>query len=463
VNAKARILVVDDERSMQEFLEILFRRDGYEVAAAGDVATALVALESDDYDLMITDIQMPGRSGLDLLRAAREASPDTVVIVITAFSTTETAITAMKEGAYDYITKPFQVDEIRLVVGKALEKKLLASENRRLRTELRSQRRHRSLVGTSPSMQSVYQLISQVAATKTNVLIVGESGTGKELVARAIHAESDRHDKAFVAVNCAAIPENLLESELFGHVKGAFTGAVQNKEGLFEVADGGTLFLDEVGDLTPPLQVKLLRAIQEKTIRRVGGTNDRRVDARILAATNRRLEDEVMAGRFREDLYYRLNVIQMPLPSLRDRMEDLPLLAQYFVEKYTRELDKPLRGLSDETLRRLAEYRFPGNVRELENIIERAVALSQDEWIQAEALPPTVLQSPASREGIQIPPEGVNLDEILASYERRFLLDALGRSGGVKKRAAQLLGISFRSFRYRLEKLGLDDEAAGSS
>jgi two-component system response regulator PilR (NtrC family) len=312
-------------------------------------------------------------------------------------------------------------------------------------------------------MQSVYELISQVAATKTNVLIVGESGTGKELVARAIHAESDRHDKAFVAVNCAAIPENLLESELFGHVKGAFTGAVQNKEGLFEVADGGTLFLDEVGDLTPPLQVKLLRAIQEKTIRRVGGTNDRRVDARILAATNRRLEDEVMAGRFREDLYYRLNVIQMPLPSLRDRMEDLPLLAQYFVEKYTRELDKPLRGLSDETLRRLAEYRFPGNVRELENIIERAVALSQDEWIQAEALPPTVLQSPASREGIQIPPEGVNLDEILASYERRFLLDALGRSGGVKKRAAQLLGISFRSFRYRLEKLGLDDEAAGSS
>lgn len=460
---KARILVVDDERSMQEFLEILFRREGYEVAVAGDFASALVALESDDYDLMITDVQMPDRSGLELLRAARETSPDTMVIVITAFATTETAIAAMKEGAYDYITKPFQVDEIRLVVEKALEKKLLASENRRLRTELRSQRRHRSLIGTSLSMQRVYELITQVAATKTNVLIVGESGTGKELVARAIHAESDRHDNAFVAVNCAAIPENLLESELFGHIKGAFTGAVQNKEGLFEVADRGTLFLDEVGDLTPPLQVKLLRAIQEKTIRRVGGTNDRRIDARIVAATNRRLEDEVAAGRFREDLYYRLNVIQMSLPSLRDRMEDLPLLAQHFVEKYTRELNKPVRGLSDEALRRLAEYRFPGNVRELENIIERAVALSQEEWIRTDALPPTVVQSRSGREDVQVPPEGVNLDEILAGYERRFLLDALGRSGGVKKRAAQLLGISFRSFRYRLEKLGLDDEAAGSS
>lgn len=460
MRGRARILVVDDEPSMREFLEILFRREGYEVSAASDYDTARLALESDDYDLMISDIQMPGRSGLELLRTCHDVSPDTVVIMITAFATTENAIEAMKEGAYDYITKPFQVDEIRLVVEKALEKKLLASENRRLRSELRSQQRHRSLVGSSSSMQRVYELIGQVASTKTNILIAGESGTGKELVARAIHAESDRAEKPFVAVNCAAIPETLLESELFGHVKGAFTGAIHNKSGLFEMADGGTLFLDEVGDLTPPLQVKLLRAIQDKTIRRVGGTQDRRIDTRILAATNRRLEDEVAEGRFREDLYYRLNVIQIELPPLRERLDDLPLLAHHFVEKYARELEKPIRGLTEEALRRLSEYRFPGNVRELENIIERAVALSRDEWIDVDALPPTVLQHPLEVENLHVPAEGINLDAILAETERRYLLDALARAGGIKKRAAQLLGISFRSFRYRLEKLGLDDGSA---
>jgi len=455
----ARILVVDDERSMQEFLEILLRKEGYEVATAGDVDGALLALESDDYDLVISDIQMPGKSGLDLLRAIRSAQADALVIMITAFATTETAIAAMKEGAYDYLTKPFKVDEIRLVVQKALEKKLLASENARLRHELRSERRERPLVGNSPRMQQLYDMISRVAATKTNVLIVGESGTGKELVARAIHAESERSERPFVALNCAAIPENLLESELFGHVKGSFTGAVGNKAGLFEMADAGTLFLDEVGELTAPLQVKLLRAIQEKTIRRVGGTSDRRVDVRILAATNRRLEEEVAASRFREDLYYRLNVIQLQLPSLRERMEDLPLLVHHFVEKYARELGKPVRGLSDEAMQRLRAHAFPGNVRELENVVERAVALSRGEWIDADSLPPALLEPPDARPALPQPGAQVQLDHLVADYERGLLLEALRRAGGVKKRAAQLLGISFRSFRYRLEKLGLDEPA----
>jgi two-component system response regulator PilR (NtrC family) len=460
MSTRARILVVDDERSMREFLEILLRKEGYEVATAGDVDGALLALESDDYDLVISDIQMPGRSGLDLLKAIRDASTDALVIMITAFATTETAIAAMKEGAYDYVTKPFKVDEIKLVVQKALEKKLLASENARLRHELRSERRDRQLVGTSRRMQQVYEMIGRIAATKTNVLIVGESGTGKELVARAIHTESDRADAPFVALNCAAIPENLLESELFGHVKGSFTGAVGNKPGLFESADSGTLFLDEVGELSLPLQVKLLRAIQEKTIRRVGGNSDRRVDVRILAATNRRLEDEVAAGRFREDLYYRLNVIQLELPPLRERMEDLPLLVHHFVEKYARELSKPVRGVAEEAMSRLRAHAWPGNVRELENGIERAVALSRGEWIEAEALPPTLGQGGEERAAApaRLPDGGVDLDNLVADYERGLLLDALRRAGGVKKRAAQLVGISFRSFRYRLEKLGLDDD-----
>jgi two-component system, NtrC family, response regulator PilR len=455
----SRILVVDDERSMREFLEILLRKEGYEVATAGDVDGALLALESDDYDLVVSDIQMPGKSGLDLLKAIRDVQSDALVVMITAFATTETAIAAMKEGAYDYVTKPFKVDEIKLVIQKALEKKVLSTENARLRSELRSERRERPLVGNSGAMQQVYEMVGGIASTKTNVLIVGESGTGKELVARAIHSESDRADAAFVALNCAAIPENLLESELFGHVKGAFTGAVGNKAGLFESADGGTLFLDEVGELSLPLQVKLLRAIQEKTIRRVGGTSDRRVDVRILAATNRRLEDEVAAGRFREDLYYRLNVIQLELPPLRDRMEDLPLLVHHFVEKFARELAKPLRGVSDEAMARLRAHAWPGNVRELENGIERAVALSRSEWIEAESLPPALGHAAEERHGgPQALPEGrVDLDNLVADYERGLLLHALARAGGVKKRAAHFLGISFRSFRYRLEKLGLDD------
>ena len=451
-----RVLVVDDEQSMQEFLEIFFRREGHEVMTLGDVDSALMALESDDFDVVISDIQMPGRSGLELLREARNLAPETIFIMITAFASTETAIEAMREGAYDYITKPFKVEEIRLTLEKALEKKLLRTENQRLKSELRGARRDRSIVGNSAAIQRVFELVDQVAATKTNVLISGESGTGKELVARAVHDRSQRSDAPFVAINCGAIPENLLESELFGHVKGAFTGAVQNKAGLFESADKGTLFLDEIGELTASLQVKLLRAIQEKRIRRVGGTRDEAVDVRILAATNQRLEEEVAGGRFREDLYYRLNVIQITLPPLRERTDDIPLLVMHFAEKYARELDREIDGIDDAALAKLSEYPFPGNVRELENVIERAVALSRSRTIGLDALPPSVLRPTTSAPVSRIPTEGVSLEDLVADYERGLLTEALERAGGVKKRAAVLLGISFRSFRYRLEKLHLD-------
>ena len=458
----ARILVVDDERSMREFLEILFRREGYDVATAGDVDGALVAVSSDDFDVVITDVQMPGRTGLELLREVKACSPETVVIMITAFATTETAIQAMKQGAYDYINKPFQTDEVLLVVEKALEKRQLTSENERLRTELRRGARQRSMVGTSTAMQKVYDLVAQVAGTKTNVLVCGESGTGKELVARAIHEQSDREGKPFVAVNCGAIPENLLESELFGHVKGAFTGAVQNKPGLFEMADGGTIFLDEIGELPQSLQVKLLRVIQEKTLRRVGGNQDQTVDVRIVAATNRDLREEAGAGRFREDLYYRLNVIQITLPPLRQRMEDVPLLVQHFVEKFAAELGRETPSVAATAMERILAYPFPGNVRELENTIERAVALCSGERIEADLLPASVLEPVAVRPGAGgLPASGANLDDLVSGYERSLLREALERSGGVKKRAAALLGISFRSFRYRLDKLGLDDADAG--
>jgi len=456
----ARVLVVDDERGMRDFLEIFFRREGMEVTTASSVAEARALVEVDDFDLLMTDVQMPGGTGIELLRSVKETAPETVVIVMTAFATTETAIEAMKEGAYDYLTKPFKIDEVRLVVNKALEKKLLSVENKRLRSELRTQARQRVLIGTSTAMQRVYDLMAQVAATRTSVLVCGESGTGKELVARGIHDLSERRDKAFVAVNCGAIPENLLESELFGHVKGAFTGAVSNKPGLFEVAHGGTLFLDEVGELPQTLQVKLLRALQEKQVRRVGGNADTAVDVRIVTATNRDLHADAQAGRFREDLYYRLNVIQLTLPPLRERMEDVPLLAQHFLEKFAREQGRPACRLSDGTLARILAYDFPGNVRELENTIERAVALCRGDVIEPELLPSALLAPRAtSAAAAQLPASGANLDALMDAFERDLLVAALAKSGGVKKRAAQLLGITFRSLRYRLEKLGLDGGA----
>ncbi len=451
-----RVLVVDDERSMQEFLEIFLRREGHEVVAVGDIDAAVMALESDEFDVVISDLKLGDRSGIEVLRAGRELAPEAVFLMITAYATTDTAVEAMREGAYDYVTKPFKVDELRMTMEKALEKQLLQTENQRLRSELRSRSRDRTLVGNSPAMQRVYDLVDQVAQTKTNVLVCGESGTGKELIARAVHERSPRSEKPFVAINCGAIPENLLESELFGHVKGAFTGAVQNKAGLFEAAEKGTLFLDEIGELSGALQVKLLRAIQEKRIRRVGGTSDEAVDVRIVAATNQDLETMIAENRFREDLYYRLNVIQLTLPPLRERVEDVPLLVRHFIEKFSRELDRPVEGIDPGALDRLMAYPFPGNVRELENVIERAVTLTRGPTIGADSFPPSVLRPSTSPPVSRIPTEGVDLDRLLAEYEKGLLCEALEQAGGVKKRAAVLLGISFRSFRYRLEKLNLE-------
>ncbi len=451
----ARILVVDDERSMREFLEILLQRDGHEVVSCGEAEQAVLALQSDEFDLVISDIRMPGMSGMDLLDRMPELAPATLLVLITAHGSTESAVDAMRHGAYDYLTKPCSVDEIRVVVEKALEKRSLSTENTRLRRQLR-ERPLPELLGKSECMETVFELLRRVAPTRTNLLISGESGTGKDLVARAIHGLSDRRDRALVAVNCGAIPENLLESELFGHVRGSFTGAISNKMGLFEAADGGTLFLDEIGELPLPLQVKVLRAIQDRTFRRVGGTTDIRVDVRILCATNRILTEELKAGRFREDLFYRLNVIEVPLPALRERLEDIPELVRTFVARYAKELDRDVLDVDPEVLAALERYAFPGNVRELENLMERAVTLARGEHVTLACLPPSVLDPPREGGSTQLPPPGVDLNQLLADYESRLLLAALERSGGVKKKAASLLGISFRSFRYRLEKLALD-------
>ncbi len=454
----ADILIVDDERSMREFLEILLEREGHRVVDCASAEDALVALEHGDFDLILSDINMPGMSGFELLETLREHDSETLVILITAHGSTESAVEAMKLGAYDYLTKPCSVDEIRVVVGKALEKLNLSTENTRLRREIEEHTPVPSLLGKSPKMEEVLRLVRRIAPTKTNILITGESGTGKELVARAIHALSDRGTKSFVAVNCGAIPENLLESELFGHVKGSFTGAVANKMGLFEVADHGTLFLDEIGELPLHLQVKVLRAIQDRTFKRVGGTQDIQVDVRILCATNRVLEDEVREGRFREDLFYRLNVIEVHLPALRDRRDDIPELVRFFVRKYSQELGKDVSEVAPEVLATLERYHYPGNVRELENVVERAVTLAQSRNITVECLPSTLTERPVAVPLGAIPSDGLDLEQVLGDFEGGLLREALERSNGVKKNAAKLLGISFRSFRYRLEKLGIDDD-----
>ena len=461
----AHILVVDDEQSMQEFLEILLQREGHDVVRCGSATEALVALDNDDFDLLISDIRMPGMSGLELLDRVHELAPNTLVILITAHGSTESAVEAMKHGAYDYLTKPCAVDEIRLVVEKALEKQNLSSENQRLRRQLQDQTSLPVLKGKSACMEEVFRLVHQVAPTRTNILITGESGTGKELIARAIHALSERKSGAFITINCGAIPENLLESELFGHVKGSFTGAISNKLGLFEVADGGTLFLDEIGEMPLALQVKLLRAIQDKTFKRVGGTSDIRVDVRIVCATNRVLEDDVSTGRFREDLFYRLNVIEVKLPPLRERAGDIPQLVRLFLEKTAGEINKHVTDIAPAALEALERYHYPGNVRELENLIERAVTLAQGDKITLACLPETVLARPEPVAQGRISAEGVDLDALLARYEGSLLREALEKAGGVKKKAAMLLGISFRSFRYRLEKLDVDasNSECGSS
>ncbi len=453
----AKILVADDDISILEFLKEMLAKEGYKVSCTDDGAKAIEMLKKIPYDLLLCDIRMEKISGLEVLKKAKELYPNIVVIMISAFATTETAVEAVRLGAYDYIPKPFKIDEISQTIRRALERKTLAQEKEALERELKQTVHFGNIVGNSPQMMKIYTLILQVAKTKTNVLISGESGTGKELIAEAIHSNSDRRDRPFVVINCGGIPETLMESELCGHKKGAFTGAIDHKRGLFEIADGGTVFLDEIGEITPPIQIKLLRLVQEKVFKRVGDTEDISVDIRIISATNKDLEKEVIEGRFREDLFYRLNVIHINAPPLRDRHEDLPLLAQHFLEKYAKEMEKEISKLSSYALDMLSRYDFPGNVRELENMIERSVALSTTNIILPESITLSTFKrdtmAKSSTLDIDISLSGFNLEETLNDMEKKYIKKALETTTDNKKKAAEILGINLRSLRYRLKKL----------
>ncbi len=456
----ARILVIEDDLSLRQVLEMFLRKTGHDVTSAPSAEEGLRFVEDGEFDLVMTDLKLGRQSGLDVLSRVKTAAPECEVIVMTAYSTVETAIEAMRRGAFDYVGKPFKLDEISITIEKALERRALSLENIRLRRELSGRYRFEQIVGKTARMRQVFDTVARVAATRTSVLITGESGTGKELVARAIHFNSPRKDGPFVVVNCGAIPDTLMESEMFGHVRGAFTGAHTTRHGLLESAQGGTVFLDEIGELSLPMQVKLLRFLQEHTIRLVGGTQEVKVDVRVVAATNKDLHDEVRAGRFREDLYYRLNVIRIHLPPLRERAEDIPYLAQHFVDKFCREMGREPLAISPDVMERLKSLRYPGNVRELENIVEHAVTFARGRTIEMEALPEHVrLACPESLSPLedvtQVPEEGLDLEARLEDIERRILLNALRRTGGVRKDAAVLLGITFRSMRYKLAKYGL--------
>lgn len=462
---KPRILVVDDEESIREFLEIMLKKEGYDVVCVEDGQEAIDILKKKSFDMVISDMQMPNVTGIELLRHVKEQSPDLTFMMITAFGTTETAVEAMKLGAYDYITKPFKIDEVRINIANALRSQSLEVENRALKKELVKENSFQNLVGNSERMHHVFELMKRVSQAPTNVLITGESGTGKEMIAKGVHYNGPLKDKPFVPVNCGAIPESLMESEVFGHKKGSFTGAVADKAGLFEAADGGTIFLDEVGELPLTIQVKLLRAIQERVIRRVGSTEDTPVNVRIIAATNRDLAEMVKEGTFREDLYYRLNVINVESPPLRERSDDIPLLVNHFLKKYNERLNKNISSISDEAMSLLRGYKYPGNVRELENIVERTVALEGGATILPESLPPMVNtpsgRKMASSHEIEITEDGIDLDKVIGQIEKELLVKAIHATNGVKKRAAKLLNISFRSMRYRVEKYNLgssDDE-----
>jgi two-component system, NtrC family, response regulator PilR len=456
-----KILVVDDEPDLRQMLEILFRREGHEVITAPGCRQAVeaIARSPQPFPVVLTDLAMPDGSGLDVLAAAKKRSPSTEVVLITAHSTVENAIAAMRSGAYDFVTKPFEPAELTALISKAMEKHALVTENQRLRAKV-SHGADGDVVGRSAAMRQVMELAGRIAETRTTVLITGESGTGKERVARVIHERSERGGKPFMVVNCGALPEALMESELFGHEKGAFTGASARHRGLFRDADGGTLLLDEVGELPFSLQVKLLRVLQERSVRAVGSTHEVPVDVRLLAATNRDIEAAVQSGSFRQDLYYRLNVIRLVLPPLRERREDIPLLVERFVRRFAAEMGKDVLGLTADALRALERHAFPGNVRELENVIERAVALAGARSIGLGDLPPEIsgLAGEAAPSLLSLPPDGCQLDDVMNEIERRMLLDALERTNGVRTSAAKLLGISFRSLRYRLQKHALDDE-----
>ncbi len=454
------LLVVDDELSMREFLKILLEKEGYEVTTASEASSALELFQKEEFDLIISDIKMPGIGGLSLLEKVKEIDSSVPVIMITAYASPENAVFAMKSGAFDYITKPFKVDEIIKIIKSALSASALNKADK----EAGKIDSFQGIIGKSPEMVRIFDLIQRIAPSPASILIYGESGTGKELVAQAIHNLSGVAHKPFVPITCSAIPESLLESELFGHMKGSFTGAISNKVGLFELADGGSVFLDEIGELTPLIQTKLLRVLQERELKRVGGTETIKVNVRIIAATNRDLEDEIMAGRFREDLFYRLAVVPLRVPPLRERKGDVPLLVDHFLKKYSEKMAKEVQEISSYAMKVLMEYDYPGNVRELENIIERGVALESSNII----LPESLTLSTYKKEGKPVANEKVSdaflsiesedelysqgLDTVMANLEKKMLEHALAKTANSKIRAAELLKISFRSLRYKVQK-----------
>jgi two-component system response regulator PilR (NtrC family) len=470
---KLRILVVDDEPSMREMLSIVLRRDGYEVLVAEDGRDAIAQLRARPFDLLLSDIKMPDVTGVDVLRAAKEINRDIVVFMVTAYASTSTAVEAMRLGAVDYFTKPFSMDELRLKIRQHLETRQLKQENLLLKKALNTRYEFSNIIGRSEPMLEVFRMVETIAKTTSTVLITGESGTGKDLVARAIHYNSLRGDRPFVALNCGGLPETLLESELFGHMRGAFTGADANKKGLIEAAEGGTIFLDEIGEMNTTMQVKLLRVLQDRRFRRLGGTEEVQADIRVIAATNQDLQKLVAGGRFREDLFYRINVIPMHLAPLRERREDIPLLADHFLEKYAEHMKKAVRSISQDASALLQAYAWPGNVRELENVIERAVALEQSASVLPDSLPAhvrargvsTTLDGGADSGSRSSDPatlpllpdlgEGFDLEARGEDFYRHYIALALERAGGVQVRAAEMLGMSFRSFRYYAKKFNI--------
>jgi DNA-binding NtrC family response regulator len=446
---KAKILVVDDEKTIRESVSLVLNDEGHETSLAASGKEALDLLSSEDYDILITDLKMPGMDGMELVKRTFDLCPQTSVIIITAHASVESAIEALRMGAFDYILKPFDFDDLILKVRRLLEHKELALENLALRKEVEEKYNFSNIIGNSPGMQDVFHLIKKVSSTKGNVLITGKSGTGKELVARAIHFNSPRKNKRFVAINCGAIVGTLMESEFFGHKKGSFTGAIGDKEGYFKIANQGTLFLDEVGDIPLPLQVKLLRAIEEGEIYPVGATNALKVDVRIIAATNRDLAKEVERGNFREDLYYRLNVVEIQLPSLTDRKEDIPLLIQHFIEKYNKELNRHVKGADNTTMRILRNHEWKGGIRELENVIERAIILTEGNYITKADLPPMMTS---------IEPEDempYRLKDAVAYFEKEHIRKILQKTSLNKEEAASILGISLSSLYRKMDELNI--------
>ena len=466
----AKILIVDDEAKMRRVLQLYLEEHSYAVTQAENGEAALEKISSYHPDLVICDIRMPRLNGIELLRRSKEISKDLPIIIMTAYGEVKTAVEAMKLGAENYVTKPLDMEELRILVGRAIEKRSLIKENIQLRKELDAKYQGTNFIGGSEKMQEVFHLIEQVAQTSTTVLVMGESGTGKELAARAIHFKSPRRNKPFVVVNCAALSEHLLESELFGHVKGAFTGAHNNRQGRFELADGGTLFLDELALMSIPLQGKLLRVLQEKAFEPVGGTQTIKVDVRIIGATNKDLAGMLEKKAFREDLYYRLNVVEVCMPSLKDRKGDIPLLIEHCITRLNRELGKDVKAFSNDVLELFSKYDWPGNVRELENVIERAMVLGKSDVLGIDNVPTQITrlrghESPEESifKDLKLPEDGLPLIEAVEEMEKTLIREALERTGGNKTKAAELLGVTRKIMRYKSEKYRLDSTNDGSS